>query len=80
MDDAAQLWTTGVNVGSQVKKKKQEDEVLLSVVRESTDYNDIMFTLVPNSDFSTSFSGKLLHITSSGRSGFVCGFCSEYNN
>ena len=38
LDDAVQLWTTGVNVGSQVKKKKKkrhEDEILLSLQSQS---------------------------------------------
>ena len=65
MDDAAQLWTTGVNVGSQVEKKRHEDKVLLSPIRVSIDYHDVMFT----SNSYISFSVKHLHITPSGRSG-----------
>lgn len=46
LDNSAQLWTTGVNVVSQVKKKKRQDEVLLSLVK--SEYYDI----VSNSYFS----------------------------
>lgn len=40
MDDSAPLWTTSVNVGSQVKKheeeEEEEEEILLSLVRVKT--------------------------------------------
>lgn len=56
LDDAAKLWTTGVNVGSQVKKR--QEEVLLSFVSVSRDYSDVMFTPTPKSQYSIVFSAK----------------------
>lgn len=60
MDDAAQLWTTGVNVGSQVKKKKkkQEEEVLLSVGRVCADDDDD--DVIQQSSYTSHLQGDLL--------------------
>lgn len=45
LDDAVQFWTTGVNVGSQVKKKKKRERE----GRRKQEHNDVMFTLLSNS-------------------------------
>lgn len=61
-------WTMLRSSGPLVKMwggRLKEDEVLLSVVRVSRDDSDVIFTPIPISDFSTSYSALLSHITSS---------------
>lgn len=71
LDDAAQLWTTGVNVGSQVKKKEKKARRWGSFISCQSEYK-LPWRNVFNSYFS--FSANLLHITPAGRSGFCCCF------